>query len=108
MVRLSDQARMAAGSVAIYGSAMVEFMECLSQHSMIFVNKVFNFTKIVARYPAIADKQYVGGEPEFAFTFWSPHMHMSRFISFVRIEMKPEGTYAQNGGHVFPANVGVI
>ncbi|MDZ4287363.1 MAG: hypothetical protein U0984_05365 [Prosthecobacter sp.] len=90
---------MAAGSVDTVGSAMMVFIEGLSQHSMIFVNVTFNFTQVAPVYTAIVGEQYGRIEPEFAFAIRGSNMNMGRLISLIRVEMKPERANAQDGGH---------
>lgn len=66
---------------------------------MMLEHKPLDGAQIVGLYAPVTRQPRIT-KPEFAFSFGSADMDMWRFIAFIGVKVKTEGTDAQNRWHV--------
>lgn len=96
----SVQARTAAGSKEIGGSARMAFIICFFQFFLIFKNEAFDLSQVMRSYAPVACKKNGRLQPEFAVSVRRPDMDMRRLASLVGVEVKTERSDAHNGRHL--------
>jgi len=95
----SVQARTAAGSKEIGGSARMAFIVCFFQFLFIFKNEAFDLSQIMRSYASVACEENGRLQPEFAVSVRRPDMDMGRLTPLIGVEVETERSDAQNGRH---------
>ena len=69
-------------------AVIIGFSKCL----LIFKNEAFDLTKIMRPHTSVTSQKNGGFQPEFAFSIWSADMDVRWLVTFITVEVKPEGS----------------